>query len=77
MKAVALAVLLVALPVTAQTPTVDQLLGEYNRMPWLKVDATDQEGETHHLACVPLRMAPRLDRLFDDMAKRAKGLTCS
>lgn len=64
---------LLAAPVTAQSPSVDQLLHAYAGAGW--VITQDQQSERY--VCVAEAKSPFVDRVVAILAERARGMKCS
>lgn len=63
--------MLLALPATAQAPSLEQLVGAYVAMPW-RTDAAET------LACVSTQESKIIDYIVGQLAAKAKAkITCS
>ncbi len=68
---IAVAVALALTPATARTPSIEQLVGAYQSMPW-------QVDPQRTLACVAAQEARVVDYIVGQLAKRALAkVTCS
>lgn len=65
--------LLLALPVNATDPTVDQLVQAYAGAPWVLVPTED--GQKFY--CIDELNSRRVDWIVTKIAEHAKGASCS
>lgn len=72
-RATLLSLLLLALPATAQAPSVDELARAYQLAPWF---AVEEQGSAERFVCIAHAHSQAVDRVVRLLVQRAKA-TCS
>lgn len=67
--------LLLAIPVNATDPTVDQLVQAYAGAPWVLVETVDEPKQKFY--CIDELNSRRVDWIVTKIAEHAKGASCS
>lgn len=68
---------LLCAPVTAQSPTVPQLIEWYASHPWTAIHVRDEAGQPLDLYCLSPEVGRAVDRMIGILAQRARSASCS